>query len=53
MNDADKIVHLPEDINGYVAGYYFVDETERLVGKFDSHDEALKSFKEYCKRHGF
>lgn len=48
-DDLDHIIHLPEDIKDYKKGYYFEDETNRLVGRFNSHEEALENFKSYIK----
>lgn len=42
-----KIVHLPTAINDYEAGYYFQDETDRIVGPHNSFDEALEELKKY------
>lgn len=37
--------------NGYLEGWYFVDEIETLNGPFSTLEECEKIFKDYCDIH--
>lgn len=46
-----KYIWLVEEVTewGHMPGFYYIDETEDLIGPYDSCEEAEKAFDYYVK----
>lgn len=46
IEEADKV---NPDLEGFLTGWYFADETEDLQGPFSTRQEAIDSMKKYAE----